>query len=417
MKTVHEPARDIPVIAEVDVAVVGGGTAGVPAAVAAGRLGAKTMVLERYGHLGGLTTGGLVVMVPGGRKTHAKDSAVYGGVMLEQVKALESKGDILWLEGSFRYNPESLKCLVLEMCEEAGVKLRLHTWVVGAQVEDEKITALILESKAGREAVSCKAVVDATGDADVAEFAGAPYEMNTKRISLMVKYTNIDVEKADRYLKENAQEFEAKMEEAGIQQKLTSRTYLDPHLPHIFLCPSTPAQPGYEEGTYKGDLSATSPDDLTYIEVETRKILAEAIEFYRREVPGYEEVVLLETASQIGTRESRRLTGDYALTQDDVKAGRRFEDAIARAGGKKFYELPYRSLYSNKLEDLFVGGRCISAEHEAEEHIRMIPPCVLTGQAAGTAAALTVKEGLGARDLDIPQLQSALKKAGVALGD
>ena len=417
MKTVHEPARDIPVIAEVDVAVVGGGTAGVPAAVASARLGAKTMLLERYGHLGGMATGGLVAMVPGGRKTHSKDSPVYGGIMLELVEALERRGDIVWSNGSFRYNPETLKCLSLDMCEEAGVKLRLHTWVVGANLKDNKLQALTLESKAGREAILCKAVVDATGDADVAEFAGAPFEMSTKRISLMAKYAGIDVEKADRYLKENAQEYEAKIKEAPVQQTLRSRISLDPRLPNIFLCHATPPQPGYEEGTYKGDLSATSPDDLTYIEVESRRILLKAIEFHRREVPGYEEVVLLETASQVGTRVSRRLTGDYSLMMDDIKAGRRFEDAIGRAGGEKFFEIPYRSIYSKQLKNLFVGGRCISVEHEAHGHIRVIPPCVLTGQAAGTAAALSVKAAVGAKDLDVRQLQSALKKAGVALGE
>ena len=416
MKMVHEAARDIPVIAEVDVAVVGGGTAGVPAAVAAGRLGARTILLERYGHLGGMATGGLVAMVPGGRKTHSKDSPVYGGIMLELVEALEKKGDIVWTERSFRYNPETLKCLSLEMCEEAGVKLRLHTWVVAAQVEDEKVSALILESKGGREAVACQAVVDTSGDADVAQFAGAPFEVNTKRISLLAKFAGIDVEKADRYLEENAQGYEAKIKEAPVQQTLRSRTYLDPRLPNIFICHTTPPQPGYEDGTYAGNLSALSPDDLTYIEVQSRKILAKAIEFHRQEVPGYEEAVLVETASQIGTRESRRLTGDYALTQDDVKTGRRFKDAIGRAGGKKFYEIPYRAIYSKQIKNLFVGGRCISVEHEAHGPIRVIPPCILTGQAAGTAAALAAKEGVGARDLDIGQLQTALKNAGVALG-
>jgi hypothetical protein len=167
---------------------------------------------------------------------------------------------------------------------------------------------------------------------------------------------------------------------------------------------------------FQGDYSTISVADLTVIELESRRILLESLRYYRENVPGFEDAVLLETASQLGVRESRRVLGDHVLTIDEVRGSREFDDAIARIGGwGNEFEVPYRCIYSRSLDNLWVGGRCISAGHEAQDPIRVIPPCMCTGQAAGVAAAVAAESGLPANAVPVPDLQTKLREQQIVL--
>ncbi len=413
METIAEPARDIPVVDDVDVAVIGGGTAGVAAAVGAARSGASTLLVERYGCLGGQMTAGLVVMLQG-ETLYDPGSEFFGGVMNEFVGKLKEVGDYWDVRDRGRmchFDPELGKCICVLLADEAGVEVRLHSWATAAVVQDRRMEAIITESKEGRQAIRAKAFVDCSGDGDLAWFADAEYEYGTKRITLLYKLANIDEARHQAYANEKGEQLR---EELARRKLLTfpgahmNKRLLDLYLSGVHW-PS--GRPGFE-----GEYSTISVADLTTMELESRKILFESLCYYRENVPGFEDAVLLETSSQLGVRCSRQVLGDHVLTIEDVKGSREFDDAIARIGGwGNEFEVPYRCVYSRSLDNLWVGGRCISATHEAQGPIRVIPPCMCTGQAAGVAAAIAAESQIPANALPIPALQAKLREQGMVL--
>lgn len=426
MRTITEPAREIPVIAEVDVLVAGGGPAGFAAAVAAARLGARVMLVERYGCLGGLATGGLVLYMDG---ISDGTERVIGGVCWESMERLQAEGGLAE-RGPLRYDVDSelYKVTLDQMCLEAGVRLRLHSWVANAIVQDGRVAGAVIESKSGREAVLATTVIDATGDGDVAAFAGAEYEVGHMRIGLNMKVGGVDSARYRAFAEAEPERVRALRaalrDRGGFPIGMGPTPYSDEGVYWVNvvglaersgLAPREGA--GYDEH-WDGRLSAIDAEDLTHAELELRRRLVESLGYYRENVPGYEKVRLLGFASQLGVRESRHILGQTVLAGDDVLAGREFEDAIGRGGltGRgTSYQIPYRALVPRGVDGLLVAGRCLSADHRAHGHIRVIPPMMVTGQAAGTAAFMAVELGVQPAAVDPAVLRRQLGKDGVIL--
>jgi len=404
---IREPARQTEIVDSADIVVLGGGPAGCAAAVAAGRLGADVLLIERYGCLGGLATGGLViVLVSYGKRGEILMSGL-AVEFLDRLKAREAVRTPEWvkLENPV-YDPEVLKFICIEMIEEANVRLLLHASVVGAAVTDDRIDAVVIESKSGRQAIRGKLFIDCTGDGDTAAWADVPHEESLSKIGLGLdwRWGDVDYTTFRRFCEdrpERVSELREEMRAAGVEW---------------------PAKPAWRDdrtwfiACIPGD--ALNVRDLTRCEVELRKRAMRTYDFYRANVPGFESATIIDTASQVGTRESRRIIGGYMMQDEDVPGGE-FDDTIGtgvtwtgkRAG--EAFDFPYRSLVPQKVSNVLYAGRCISACHEAHQNTRVIPNCWVTGQGAGVAGALSLKAGCPPRDLDVVKLQAALRDQGV----
>lgn len=458
MDFVKEPSREIPVMRKVDVVVVGGGPGGFGAAIAAARNGAETLLVERYGFLGGMLTGGLVIWIPIYKimpmETYGETRAIQGGVIEELVERLVEIGGAIAPSAAVGDNrtvistdPEIDKVVLIEMLEEARAEILLHALVVGVMKDGKRVKGVIIESKSGRQAILADIVVDASGDGDVAAFAGAEYEKadNPLMMTLMGFFGNVDPEKAAEFRRGNRGKFNKLVDEAIKRGELTiSEKRVLPEAAPSKLSPlgvldpkKTPAN-WYRLGEAGGYMETVSGDctnvlDLTKAELTTRKTLLPILNFFRKYVLGYEKAYLSYTATQIGVRESRRVLGDYVLTADkDIKEGLRHEDVIAKArfellgGGWSAYtperapvfDIPYRCIVPKVIDNLLVAGRCISIDHKAAINgsLRTIDTCICVGQAAGTAAALSVRNKVRPRELPIAVLQQTLKAQGASLG-
>ena len=419
---VESGIRRIPVVGDVDVVVVGGGPAGVAASISASRNGSNVMLVERYPYLGGMATGGLVLLF-------IEYDRYEFGIMKETAQRLIKLDGIAfpprnqrwgalgdeyprWIEGqgipgaySPAFDPEMLKFLSNEMILEAGVKPILNSLFVDAIVENDVVKGVTLENKEGRQAILAKVAVDATGDGDVFAKAGASFRTDTHPWGMSISYrmANVDVENTTRFRRENEEEYKKLMD------KLTKLI----GGPMDFWVPTTRKGVTLSFAPYLTGLSATSNSDLTKVEIEGRRKIMMAVDFYRKNIPGFESAFLIETAPRIGTRESRRVEGEYVLTKEDVLEGRRFPDVIAR----NLFDIPYRCLVPRRIDGLLVAGRCISTTHEAQASIRMICPCYATGEVAGTAASLAFKKGIEPRNIDVNELQKTLARQGVVIAD
>jgi ribulose 1,5-bisphosphate synthetase/thiazole synthase len=418
MEHIAEAARETPVYGEFDVVVCGGGVAGAAAAICAARSGANVLLLERYGYLGGLATGGLVITVP----------PLDNGINVEIRRKLEdaltyrlcpnSGDDDPAVDGLIAVDPEVLKYEIVRLLQVAGVHLLLHSYVVQSLTEDGRITGVIVENKGGRAAILAKVVIDATGDGDAAASAGAVYEMEADPlpITLMSNLTGVDSARAIAQLGSWAQ-LRAVVEAArdrgdlAFDLEVRSRGYA----PGVFaadLC--YPGEVNLWSGSLFG-VNALDPDQLTMAEIVTREHTVRLVDFLKRNVAGFEQVRIEYTASQIGVRETRRVVGGYTPTLHEVLKAR-FPDTVAKPYATREMRIPYRSLVPQGVDNLLIAGRCMSAEQQAMVQLRLIPVCVATGQAAGTAAALAVRENVTPRDLDVGMLQRHLEGQGVDLG-
>ena len=402
-KTIQEPARLIPVLAETDVLVIGGGPAGTAAAIAASRTGAETWLVERYNHLGGLWTGGLVLPL---LSTHGADQQkrrkqVIFGIGGEMSKRLVGLGMSIHEESPV-VDPEAAKYVLEEMIRESGVKMLYHTWGANVIMDGNIIRGVYIESKSGRMAILAKVVIDCTGDGDIFHMAGENYDVMQYAIGLVHRLGNID---------------------------------------HI-----DSSKPGYVKMDLGGPTPITGVNWVNMWGKENQdaldvKNLSQLQSDYRIEIwnnyqkikntPGHEDVFLLDTASQLGVRMSRILDGEYRLTLEDSMTYRSFDDVIGLSGswtsvlykGKKissaerpFWQIPYRSLLPKKTENLLVAGRCFCFERELVEDGRIIGTCLVTGQGAGAAAGLAVKHNSSVKDVDIEELKKLLKQQGAWLG-
>ena len=379
---IFEPEKKLNVVADVDVVVAGGGTAGLPVALAAARTGASVLIIERFGYFGGQASGGLTITIPEDRQgviTHEMENrlkAVGGAVMLN-VKGID------WLV----WDPELFKWMSVVMLEEAKVKMLLFTLCVEVFLEDGAVRGVIIENKAGRAAVRAKVVIDCTGDADIAALAGADYKKGDENGVMLPPTTMAMLAGIDESKFEN--------NSLGLPGYHTAITGLFPGYVNMWV------------GSVPG-ADCTDPWDITRAENEMRKLAVDAVFNARKNIPGCENAFISMTSTQHGTRETRKVDCECWITEEDWETQKYFEDHIGFGYIGK--SIPYRSILPKKIDNLLVAGRCVACVPAV---MRLIPSCMVTGYAAGVAAALSVRENKSPRALEIGKLQTVLKENGV----
>lgn len=458
MKFIKEETREIPVYTSPDVVVIGAGPAGIGAAISAARNGAKVLLVERYGFLGGNLT--IAMVNPMFTFHDIKGKQVIRGIAGELVERLvdlkSSQGhvtDLTFDNASMTpFDPEGMKYLLFQMVKEAGVELLLHTWAVGATTEKGKITSVIIENKSGRQAIVPRYVIDCSADADIATWAGAPFVKGREKdgamqpVTLFFRIGGINMTNLRIWMKNNRD----LLKDSPTDDEIDSSKAI------AFLGLKQLVKMGMEKGEFPKDaaprilfyelpqegqiavnatrlqgIDGTNAADLTRAEYETRKQAWEIHKFLQKYVGGFDESYILDTGAQVGVRETRRIRGDYQLTEQDVLSNRAFEDGIAcgtfaidihppegeqqifTGSGKAVYEIPYRSLLPQKLDNLLVAGRCISATHTAFGSARVMATCMAIGQGAGLAMANLVQQGGGdVRSVDVTALRKQLIEQG-----
>jgi len=389
-----QPQRELPVLHQTDVLVIGGGTAGVTAALAAQRTGADVTLVERYGHLGGLWTGGLVLIVIGHIVTGGKQ--VCQGIGEEMMQRLDKldRGIVNRRPG---VNPtvdaEALKYVMVDMIAEAKIKTFLHCWGVDAILDGNTVRGAVFESKSGRQAILAKMVIDATGDGDVFAAAGAEFQHCKYSLGLVSRLGNLD--KIDK----------AKADPVKKPRGLGSIT---PLAGVNWVNMTGPEADGLDVA------------ELSRLEMNHRRQIWQSVQRIR-ETPGYEPVSLLETAPQLGVRVTRLLQGLGTVTYADIQAGTRYPDVVAVggawSGNRAEWQIPYGALVpKTSVENVLASGRCISADLRAADAIRVIPICWITGHAAGVAAAVAIQDNCPVRAVEVVKVQKILKEQDAYLG-
>ncbi|GAB5518529.1 MAG: FAD-dependent oxidoreductase [Rhodothermales bacterium] len=429
MHTYSAPIRQT---IDTDVLVVGSGSAGSVAALAAAETGAQTMLVERYGFMGGISTQVLDTFygfyTPGTPKRK-----VIGGLPDVVVGELMWRGVALIRPNTYgagngvTYDAEVLKMVWETLALERGVRLLYHTFVLDATTDGDRITGVIAANKQGLLHIRAKAVVDASGDADVAAAAGAPFEGPkdgpVQALTTTFRMINVDTDRARQVKKTKLHDL---MADAIAQGYNLPRKEGSVHI--------TPFDGVMHTNmTRVGNIDGTDAHQLTAAEVEGRRQAAEYARFLVDFVPGYEQSVLADLSNQIGIRESRRLYGDYRLSRADVLQARTFDDAIAQCGAPieehhsggdtrweyvpegQTYGLPLRCLLPQKVEGLLVAGRCLSADHDAHASARSMGQCMAMGQAAGTVAALAVAQNTLPREVRFTDVHDTLRATGAML--
>ena len=400
---VIQPERTVPVFSETDVVVVGGGPAGFAAAVGAARTGAKVTLVERYGSLGGLFTNGMVLLILAvGVETDGKYRLVTKGVCSEFMDRLKAMGDH-GISNREHYtklgrwqpdaDPEAAKVLMDEMIAEAGVEMVFHAWGVDVIQEGNAVRGVIVESKQGRQAILAKCVVDATGDGDVYFQAGANYRQITHGIGFIRRLGNMD--RVDP------------VQAGGKPPRLDTQPVRSASWG------GSPLSPEEQKGNGL-DLRV-----LTQREIEHRKRTWKAVENLRRR-PGYKEVFLMDTCSQIGPRATRLLDAELVIDKAGALAERKFDDCVAVSGDDTFtrpeFQIPYRSLLPKGVDNVIACGRCLGCTPDLIDRIRLIGPCFVTGHAAGVAAGVAVRSGKTPRAASVAEIRKALLAQGAYLG-
>lgn len=453
IKRIAEPAREINVRKETDVLVIGGGPSGIMAALAAAEDGLNVMLVESRSFVGGNMTIGLPILGFLGQK----GNQIIKGLpqkLIDRLKAVQASSEHrpCPLHMSLTLvEPEAVKTVALQMLVEAKVEVLFYTFCAGVVVENDELKGVIIESKAGREVILAKTIIDCSGDADVAYRAGVPCEYGNDEggvqpPTLMFCLGGVDTEKLRtsvaqeprtyltdfipaEYFGQNNQfvlvgmrNLVKKAQEDGLTLT-TERTIL-----------ITGLRKGevWVNMTRVNGVNGTDPGSLTYGEIEGRKQIHDIQKYLIEYVPGFENAYFLKTAPFLGIRETRRIQGKYTMTRDDIMACRHFDDAIAVAsypldihhpqgGGCTLewcgdcYDIPYRSLIPQKVKNLIVAGRCISTTHEAMSAIRVMAPCMAMGEAAGRAAKMAVRKGIQPADINVKELQQELLQKGAYL--
>lgn len=433
-------SKQIPTIASPDILVVGSGSAGATAAIAAARFGQrqsprlKTMLIERYGFLGGTSTSVLDTFY-GFYTPGSVAKKVVSGVADDVVAALSKLDRVIERPNTFgagtgiTYNPEFLKVVWERLALEAGVQLLMHSFVTDVVLNASNISGLIVDGKSGLGLIQPRIVVDASGDADVVARAGAPFERAgdiepAQTLTTTFRMANVDRTRAQTLTRALFIEKLKAAAESG-EYDLPRREG-SVHLTPIDGVMTTIL-------TRLSVEDPTNPSDLTSAEIEGRRQALEYERFLRDLVPGYEQARIVAFNTQIGVRESRRIYGEYRLTREDVLSARKFEDAIGLCGAPiedhhlgqttawaylpdgETVSIPYRTLLPQKVENLLVAGRCFSATHDAHAAVRSMAQCMAMGQAAGLAAVLSVVSRCSPHELAYPRLRDALLTMGATL--
>ncbi len=451
-----------------DVLVAGGGPTGIIAAIAAARNGAQTLLVERYAFLGGEAATALNIH---GFNSDDEQLIVRGipWEMMDRLMKMGAAADMRFPE--YRTPPvrmardisidrEAFQYLALQMLQEAGVKILLHAYVSEVAMEGDTLTGLVVETKSGRVLLPAERVIDATGDGDVAARAGAPFEKGRESdgvmqpMTLMFTMGNVDLERA---VDTSATRQALTIDPLPWQSKYGHFTIrLDPwrkDLEQAF--PEVPPDHlfshftgnSFRKGIVGGStevhvphVDGTDARDLSRAEVRARMVAFRLAQFMRQHVPGFENSFLVSTSPHIGVRETRRIVGEYRLTVEEVLDARRHDDVVALGGffvdihnydgaspgylspkgffvkDGGYYDIPYRCMVPKRVENLLVGGRCISTDHEAQGSTRIMGICMGMGQAVGTAAALSIRSGVSPRNLEVKPLQHTLLEQGAFLG-
>lgn len=430
--------------------------AGIAAAVASAREGAKTLLIERYGFLGGMGTAGLVN--PFMQYSTTTGVPLVAGVFEELCDRMRKADGML--ERSF--DPEVMKFEAQEMVLESGVDLLLHAWVSGVRMDGDKLVGIDVLTKSGTINIDADAFVDSTGDADIAAMAGVPFEFGdgitgmSQAMTLMFTIGGVDATKMLAKVKSNPDDMsfpklasDADTDDmakyaysvAGFYSEVeAARSNGDFPLEQDLVFFISMTRPGevVVNTTHVGGLDATDCDELTQAEIISRRQAVAVMKFLKNYVPGFEKAYILQTATQIGIRETRRIKGEYTFSADDVTAAAKFPDSVLRSAypidvhkpvGKGYdrkeyneppkqpqdgdwYEIPYRCLVPLKVENLLVAGRSLSASHEGQAAVRIMPNCAALGEAAGVAAALASRDGITPRKLDGLALKAKLLEKG-----
>jgi len=449
IRTIPEPNKTVDVIRECDVVVVGGGPGGIGAAVSAARNGADTVLIERYGYLGGMGTGGLVTIIP--CLTDFSGTMQIGGINQEWIERLTLReaeshppeeiwgatdGRLLsyWNDRSFFtvreghivyasiIDAEMSKCVLNDMVAEAKVKTFLHSWGTLPLMDGNRTVGVIFESKSGRKAVMAKVVVDSTGDGDLLPAAGATFDVDIDprlriaNLSLCYWIDNVKFMKADDFRKTNPKRWDELMQE--LMQigghPFFMRSNLKDQENVVWI------HPRYANS------SQTDVEELTRVEFLGREKMLLTHEFFKKHIPGFENSFIVLSSPQLGTRGARRVHGDYRVTSKDLLTNEPFADTIAvfpdldRGKASLAHPntfIPYRCLLPKGVENMLVACRAFSSDQEVNNFFNLIPHCVAIGEAAGTAAAISVKQGVSVRNVDFPSLRKQLIKQNVPLPD
>jgi hypothetical protein len=402
-QTIKEPARDIPVVETADVLVIGGGPSGVAAAIAASRTGARTILAERYNHLGGLWTGGLVLPL---LSTHAINKGndmtrTLYGIGGEIMQRLQEMGMSI-KEINPVVDPEATKYVLEVMLKESGVLPLYHCWASNVITASDAIKAVLLETKSGRVAIRPKTVIDCTGDGDILHLAGEEYDIMNYELGLVHRLGNVDRINPDA---------------SGYQELPIGGETPIPSVNWVNMVGGD-----YEDALDFRRLSELQQEHRIEIWEDVQKI---------RSTPGYEEVFLLDTAAQQGVRMSRILKGEYRLTLEDSMTFKSFDDNIGISGAwtslmyqsrrvpmkeRPMWQIPYRALLPRKTKNLLVAGRCFSFEQDLFQDARIIGTCLITGHGAGVGAALASNTGNAVQEIDVKNIQKVLLDQDVYLG-
>ncbi len=433
---------DPPLAAEAEVVVVGSGSAGSAAAIAAARTGASVLLIEKQGFMGGTSTAVLDTFY--GFYTPGSGSLkVAGGVSDEVVAGLRALGPVVVRPNTYgagtgvTYNSEHLKLVWERLATEAGVRVLLHGFLQDAITRDGRVTELLVATKAGLVRIGGRVFVDASGDADLAHHAGFGYELAgtqepAQTLTTTFKMVNVDI--AARKLISTAEMHDLMGEAADSGEYDLPRREGSDHVTPIEGVVATimTRLPSYREGD-GGVVNATDPELLAEAEIRGRRQALEYARFLQHKVPGYQDASLVALSTQIGVRETRRVYGDYRLTREDVLGARRFDDEVGLCGAPiedhhsgadtkwqylpdgEVVGIPYRTLIVRDSANTLVAGRCFSATHDAHASVRSMAQTMAMGQAAGTAAAQAVAAGLDPRDVDVTVLRERLRSDGAVL--
>jgi hypothetical protein len=457
--TVDLPPRKAIVAGETDVLVLGGGPAGLGAALGAAQAGARVVLAERYGFLGGNATAALVMPLMSfhtstptpekkGAATllptdHGPGEPIIAGVLKKLLERLVAAGGAIAPSLATGYvvpfDPEWFKLIALELLDEAGVRFLFHSLASGVLSESGRVGGAILETKSGPLVVRARVTVDCTGDGDAAVAAGAPCEVGradglVQPMTLMFRVVQFQRTAFESYVAQHPKQWRGVHGLWDLVREATQAGELELPREDILFFATPHGQEVSVNSTRVTRVSGVDVWDLSYAEWASRRQMRQIAEFLRRYVPGFEASYVAQSGVQVGVRETRRILGDYQLNADDVLAARKFDDAVARGAYPidihnpkgsgtllrrlppgEAYDIPLRCLLPRRVEGLLVAGRCISGTHEAHSSYRVMPIVMATGQAAGVCAALAAQAGLSPRQIPADAVQRELARQGASL--
>jgi hypothetical protein len=430
-------SEKLPVAADVDVLVVGGGPAGVAAAFAAARSGAKTLIVEQFNCLGGVATAGghghICLYSSWGDRTR-----VVGGIPYEMGRRVAKAGYGVCTTADCDFEVEGMKKVLEEMAEECQCGLLYHTFFCDTAVEKKRVTGAVIQNKNGRSLVKAKRIIDCSGDGDAAAAAGCDFLVGDEDTGLCQPTTLMFTIGGVDWGKVRAWRTSYQMTEVWAKAQANGDMRPFQHvIMGFWWTPTRPDQVGINF-THINNIDSTRAEDLTRATIEGRKQAYESIAVFRKYVPGMEKCHMVSTPNTLGIRESRRIMGGHILTRDEVMARCEFPDSIGygsffidihntkgpgmddktwRPPAGFRYQIPFRMLVPKGIDNLLVAGRCASCDHAALGSLRVMPQCGVMGEAAGTAAVLSLKSNLPPRAVDVAALQAQLRRQGCILDE